>query len=186
MRKSTPSSEQSLKSELRRRKKLETAALSNEYIRESDAAIEKKLLSMPEYTAAQSVFCYYSVGREAATHGIMRQTLAYGKALALPVTLPGGEMYFARVSSLDELTAGIFGIPEPIGEPATPEPGDIIIVPALCADLEGNRIGHGAGYYDRYLGKTDCFSACLCRRALLEEHVPTEETDVRVSAVLTD
>ena len=186
MRRSIPSSEQSLKSELRRRKKLETAALSDEYIRESDAAIENKLLSLPEYASARTVFCYYSIGREVSTLGIIKHALSSGKVLALPVTLPDGVMYFARVNGTDELRTGRFGIPEPTGDPLSPGSGDIVIVPALCADMNGNRLGHGAGYYDRYLRKTDCFSVCLCRRVLLEERIPTEETDVPVSAVLTD
>ena len=63
---------------------------------------------------------------------------------------------------------------------------DIIIVPALCCDRYGNRLGHGAGYYDRYLAHSEAFSVCLCRKALLEEKLPAEDTDIAVSLVLND
>lgn len=63
---------------------------------------------------------------------------------------------------------------------------DIIIVPALCCDRYGNRLGHGAGYYDRYLAHSEAFSVCLCRKALIEEKLPTEDTDIAVSLVLSD
>lgn len=45
-----------------------------------------------------------------------------------------------------------FGIPEPKKqEVVMPELIDLVLIPMLCFDESGNRVGHGRGYYDRYL-----------------------------------
>lgn len=175
------------KARLRLRKKAELSELSSEYIKQSDAAIAEKLRSLKEYKNADVIFAYYSVGREVETHSLMREALRSGHRVALPVSGEAGEMYFRLVSSVDELIPGKFGIPEPSsGDIVSPGENDIMIVPALCCDRANNRLGHGAGYYDRYLAEHRCFSVCLCRSWLLEDSIPTESTDVRVNIVISD
>lgn len=193
MRKSTQSSKPHCeaveqKAQLRKRIGEELAALPESYIESSNAKIAKRLFAMPEYTAAKRVFAYYSVGREVSTPAIIEHALSRGKQVALPVCESKGVMHFVLVHSLSELKKGRYGIPEPQedGETVTPEADDIIIVPALCADKSNNRLGHGAGYYDRYLANTECFSVCLCRAMLLKDVLPAEQTDIKVSAVITE
>lgn len=185
IRSSSPLCEQ--KRILRREKERQTASLSPEYIKESDSIIAEKLLNLRELKNAETVFLYYSVGREVSTASLIEKLLDEGRSVALPVSGNNGVMSFYPVIGKDMLRPGKFGIPEP---PATREirPGakDIIIVPALCCDRYGNRLGHGAGYYDRYLAHSEAFSVCLCRKALLEEKLPTEDTDIAVSLVLSD
>lgn len=193
MRKSTQSSKLRCdtveqKAQLRKKISDELAALPESYIESSNAQIAKKLFAMPEYAAAKRVFAYYSVGREVSTQGIIEHALSQGKQVALPVCESKGIMHFVLVHSLSELKKGRYGIPEPSedGEAVTPNADDIIIVPALCADKSNNRLGHGAGYYDRYLAKAECFSVCLCRKRLLKDALPAEPTDYKVSAVITE
>ncbi len=175
------------KREIRSQKLRQIERLSDKYIRESDGAILNKLLSLVELNEADTVFLYHSVGREVSTVKLMQRLLKDGKRVALPVSGDDGAMEFYLLSSLSELTPGNFGIPEPpVEQPVKPKLGDIIIVPALCCDKRGHRLGHGAGYYDRYLAKYKCFSICLCRKKLLEDKLPAEDTDITVSLVLTD
>ncbi len=176
------------KAELRKLKKAQTAALDDEYIRLSDRRIAEKLIKMPEYQNASTVFAYYSVEREVDTQSIIDRVLKDGKVLALPRCEDNRSMSFRLVVSRDELKAGAFGIMEPSEKAPelVPAADDIIIVPALCCDEEGNRLGHGAGYYDRYLEKHGGITVCLCRKKLLEKEIPTEKTDIKVSKVLTE
>ncbi len=189
MRRSIPSSKPHCdKKALRAQKRSELEALPQGYIDESNAAIEAKLLSLPEYLSAKRVFIYFSIGNEIKTQGVISHALAVGKLVALPVCQDGGKMSFRLVSDLSELRSGKFGIPEPSPDAPelTPQAGDIMIVPALCCDTHGSRLGHGAGYYDRYLAEHACFTVCLCRKRMLESVIPTEPTDVAVSLVLTE
>ncbi len=172
---------------LRLLKTAQIESLGEDYIRESDEAILNKLLSLDEFRRAGTVFLYHSVGREVSTVKLIELLLREKRRTALPVSGAGGIMKFYPLESVSQLRQGRYGIPEP---PETlvvrPDGGDIIIVPALCCDSKGHRLGHGAGYYDRYLAETSCFSVCLCRSALLEDSLPAAGTDIRVSMVLTD
>ncbi len=172
---------------LRARKTAQLEGLDAEYIKSSDEAILNKLLSLDELKSAAVVFLYHSIGREVSTVKLIELLIESSRSIALPVSGNKGVMEFYPVNDPSQLRQGRYGIPEP---PATqalrPKKDDIIIVPALCCDRSGHRLGHGAGYYDRYLAGTDCFSVCLCRRALLEDRLPVESTDIKVSMVLTD
>ncbi len=189
MKRSTPSSKQLCeeKRALRIRKAAQLEELDDEYIRESDEAILNKLLCLEELKRAGTVFLYSSVGREVSTVKLVELLLRDGRSIALPVSGAKGSMEFYPLSCVSQLRQGRYGIPEPpVTDAVRPERGDIMIVPALCCDRSGHRLGHGAGYYDRYLAGSDCFSVCLCRKALMEDALPVESTDVKVSMVITD
>lgn len=54
--------------------------------------------------------------------------------------------------SIDQIIESKKGIPEPTnGTLARVEEIDIIIVPLLCADINGYRVGYGKGFYDRFI-----------------------------------
>jgi len=174
------------KKEFRARVRAMTAQLDEAYIASSNEGITAAVLSLPEYRRAERVFAYSAMGRECATAGILEDAAAGGKTLALPVVLGDGQMVFAEYRG--ELSAGAFGIGEPAGETETlvPTEKDIMVVPALCCDKEGYRMGRGGGYYDRYLAGCRAFTVCLCREALLAEKVPREWNDLPVLAVITE
>ena len=175
------------KSRVREQKKEELRKLSPEYIERSDAVIAERLVALPEYRSAETVFAYYSIGREVTTHALIRAAIDSGRSVALPVSGSAGRMSFQLIFDLDELVPGKFGIPEPrTGAAVTAGRTDIIIVPALCCDRYNNRLGYGAGYYDRYLAEHPCLSVCLCRSRLLEARIPVEETDVPVNIVISE
>ena len=173
------------KEQARQAVKTAALALRDGYIARSNAGLMKRVLSLPELSEAGRVFAYWSVEREPDTHGILAAVTALGKQVALPRTAGGGKMTFA--SCAGGLLPGRFGIPEPTGEDVlSPQPGDVMLVPALCADRLGYRLGRGGGYYDRYLAAHPVFSLCLCREALLRENLPREWNDLPVSAVITE
>ena len=75
----------------------------------------------------------------------------------------------------------------PLAGRVEPESGDMIIVPALCFDRQGYRLGQGGGYYDRWLElHPELFSVGLCRERFLQERVPREAHDMRVRCVATE
>ncbi len=138
--------------------------------------------------AAQRVFLYLSVRREADTRRLIRRLLEEGKTVALPVSLSGGEMFFARYLPGGLTEGSVVPIPEPDADAPRLEPqdGDLILVPALTFDLEGYRLGQGGGYYDRFLSAHDLFSVGLARDALLMREVPREAHDCAVACLVTE
>lgn len=137
-----------------------------------DVRITLQVLSLPAFQAAERIFAYCSVVPEVDTHAILAQARRRGKTVALPVTQPDGQMRFARFDGA--LVPGRFGIPEPPRSARTllPQPGDLMLVPALA--------------YDRFLARVDCCTVGLIRAAFLLDALPAEWNDVPVSAVITE
>jgi 5-formyltetrahydrofolate cyclo-ligase len=82
------------------------------------------------------------------------------KTFAPRVNSTTGEIDALPFREDSPLTLSKWGIPEPSdGEPAQPEEMDIVLVPLLCFDAGGHRVGYGKGYYDRFLAK--CRPGCV-------------------------
>ncbi|MFH1513333.1 MAG: 5-formyltetrahydrofolate cyclo-ligase [Bacillota bacterium] len=163
-------------------------SLSDAYIERSDRGIREALLALDVWKQASTVFIYVSVGREPETRGIILAALAAGKTVAVPRCLRGGEMEARVIQSLDGLMPGPFGIPEPGAGHRLLPPQDIelAVAPCVAADRQGFRLGHGGGYYDRYLAKVHCPAVCLCRARLLQNALPHDALDRPMDRVITE
>ena len=86
------------------------------------------------------------------------------------------------------LVKASFGISEPGEDCPLLDRGDIglVLVPAVCYDRLGYRLGFGGGYYDRWLEGFSGVKVGLCREAVLREAVPTEAHDAKVDILLTE
>ena len=87
--------------------------LSPRYLELSGQAIAARLLAMPEYQAAGTVFCFAGAGREVDTRPILENALARRKTLCLPLCTSPGQMELRQVTALEQLVPGAFGIPAP-------------------------------------------------------------------------
>ena len=174
------------KSALRLRVRRQISELEERYISSSDRGIMQNVLDLAEFISATRVFAYAAMGRECATAGLIRSAVSAGKAVGLPRALGRGRMVFARYAG--ELATGRYGIPEPPAEAEAllPGRGDALIVPALCCDEAGYRLGQGGGYYDRLLAGCRAVSICLCRERLLRKKIPREWNDLAVDIVVTE
>ena len=178
------------KTALRRAMRQKQAALPADYCRTASGRIQDIILSSGAYRDARSIFLYLSLPGEPATDRILSQALRDGKEVYVPKCVSRTEMLAVRIRDLSGLKPGAFGIPEPetVTETRTAEELDLILVPCLAASKDGRRLGHGAGYYDRFLaapGAADR-AVCLCFSRLLCDEIPTEGTDVRIPLVITD
>ena len=83
----------------------------------------------------------------------------------------------------------MYGTQEPSPErriKINPEIFDLVIVPGVAFDRQGGRLGHGKGYYDRFLELTSAFRLALAFDCQLLETVPTELHDVPMNAILSE
>ena len=71
---------QAEKQQLRKTMRALEARLSERYLEQSDRRIAAQLLAMPEYQAAETVFCFVSVGREINTRPVLNAALEIGRA----------------------------------------------------------------------------------------------------------
>ncbi len=155
---------------------------------ESNRKIEEGVLALPEWKKARVVFCYVSVRNEPSTRGLLSAALESGKRLCVPRCEGQGIMQARQISLLNALKPAPHGLLEP-DESAAIVPVteiELAIIPCVAADRRGYRIGHGGGYYDRYLANLDCPTVCLCRGWALFPTVPIEGHDLPVRIVRTD
>lgn len=154
------------------------------------AAVCRQLMTLPEITAAKTVFSYVAVDSEtdlAAFHEWAQQS---GKTLAFPVTHAGGMMEAMVPRDAESWVQARFGLYEPAPERSAlilPESLDVVIVPCVAFDDQLRRLGHGAGYYDRYLPQ--CTKACRIAVAFEAQKLPqvcTTELDAAMDAVVTE
>ena len=108
-----------------------------------------------------------------------------GHPIVLPETPPRGQpLVFRRWAPGDALLPGRFGTQHPEGDPADPE---WLLVPLLAFDSAGNRLGYGAGYYDRTLAGLPGRVAVGCAFAAQQvAAVPVDHTDAQLDAIATE
>ena len=173
------------KETLRNKLWFERETISPERREAAAAAIFARIRELPEFAQAQTVYLYASVGAEVPTSRMIGYCLSHGKIVCLP-RIDGEHMSFRRITSPLDLHPGVMGIPEPGDKaPEVASPG-FMMVPGLAFDRNGNRLGYGGGYYDRYLaGRSDLFTVGLAYGCQIVDTVPTEFNDVPLCAVAT-
>lgn len=152
---------------------------------EAEAAMRNALFGLEVWERARNLFIYVSVFPEPDTHEIIRRALFEDKRVAVPRVNTEGSMSSRVVSDLSVLRPGMYGIPEPPECAPVMEQPDLVVIPCLACDRNGYRLGHGGGYYDRYLSTHECFSICLCPDELLFDSVPHDERDRKPDIILT-
>lgn len=125
-------------------------SLSDERFSSLNKKIQEKLETLDTFRKAKKIAIYVSYRHEADTRDLMEKHFQ-DKVLAVP-RIENKEMNFYVIHSFDELKKGYFGVDEPVTD-ILMKPGDIdlIIVPLLLFDRKRNRVGYGAGFYDRYM-----------------------------------
>ncbi len=176
------------KQRIRLETRLISEKLTPEYRQEASREIARQVLEHPLWKQAGTVMMYSSLPGEPDTRSLMKTALREGKTLLLPRCLEAGRMEALPVKDPGELMPGTLGIPEPA--PAKdgtriPEP-DLVLVPCVAAAPNGIWLGHGAGYYDRFLAEHSAKTICLCFRKLLRSDLPAEMTDISMDYVISD
>lgn len=155
--------------------------------------ITEHVLKSSHWQYATHIALYFSVQKEVNTHGLIERAWQEGKVIYLPKCLPKQKLLsFYRVDRWEQLGKPYFGIKEPIPEQCTllkAEELELVIVPGLCFDREGFRIGYGGGYYDRFLAQLNRAIPRLSlsfQFQLFDHPLPREHTDQPVDRIITD
>ena len=156
-------------------------------------ALTASLVSLPQFASARTVLATMGIGSEWSTADFLAQAAAGGKRIVLPrVSAPPRRLQLHAVGDLQrDLTPGVWNIPEPDParcEAVTLDDVDFALVPALCADREGFRLGYGAGYFDGLLAGRKALPFCVTAlpAAFIVERLPHEAHDVPVDLVIDE
>ena len=138
---------------------------SSRELKEWNTALESRLLEHPSFLSSETVFTYVSMEEEPDTRELISTALSMGKEVFVPRCIPGKErqMEAVPIRSWEDLEEGTLGILEPKKEIAGSERRQfsLMLIPCVAADRRGGRLGHGAGYYDRFLKDAGGRKLCL-------------------------
>ncbi len=178
------------KNELRAKIKKQRSLLDQKLWNDWSAQIYKSVIESKFYSQAHSIHCYVSMNarKEVDTHAIINHCLNGGKAVFIPVMdTASNKLFHTEIADLNDLKANIWGVLEP-DNPTLKKYflGDAIIIPLLAADANGNRLGYGKGYYDRFLATTNALKIGLIFDQFLVDHVPVEDHDIPLDIIITE
>jgi 5-formyltetrahydrofolate cyclo-ligase len=136
-----------LRTELRRRR----AALTAADVAAASRQIDRLLWRLPFMARCRSLACYLAVRQEVDCAPMMAAAWSRRRMVLLPM-LHARQLAFAPYQRDMPMVRNRFGIPEPEAPGQHTYHGaeiDVVLVPLVGFDPHGNRLGMGAGYYDR-------------------------------------
>ena len=94
--------------------------------------------------------------KEVETNKILSYLYSLNKIVATSKILSNRDLVHLRINKQTRYIENKFNILEPdSSEEVLPSELDVIFIPLLCFDKQGNRVGYGGGYYDKFLSKTN-------------------------------
>ena len=185
---------------MRRWARARVAALPAVERAKASEALAASVGSWPGFAGAKVVACFSGALDEVDTGPLIRRILTEGKTLLLPYVhagisrdadaVGGKTLGMAAITDPEkDLEEGVFGIQEPKAHlriAVTPAP-DLVLVPGLCFDARGGRLGKGFGYYDRYLAESKAFKLGICFDAqIAPKNLALEPHDQFLDAVVSE
>lgn len=185
----TDISSSEVKREIRRKMLALRRALSDDEAVKKAESVTSWILTLPEYKKAKRIMAFLAMKGESNLDGLIARALSDGKEVYVPVCLPERQMEAGRLLDMDHFVRGPLGLRDlPKGyDTVSPEKLDLVLVPGVACDREGNRLGMGAGYYDRYLVHVPFEKRIAALWDFqVAEAIPSEPFDERIAKIVTD
>ena len=163
--------------------------LSQAYRQEAQNKIYQQVFDLPLFKAAKSVLIYTSTEEEMDTRPIIEEGWKLGKTMTVPRVYPKRQMEAHVITPDSTYQVSKFGIPEPLADSPIIDPQDLdlIIMPCVSCNNQGQRIGYGGGFYDCFLLRAKNVPVILPYFAKLQsEEIPTEDHDQTADVVITE
>ncbi|HDN67904.1 MAG: 5-formyltetrahydrofolate cyclo-ligase [Candidatus Latescibacteria bacterium 4484_181] len=171
--------------------------LPEEQVQQKSKLIIDRLRRFPLYQRAEVIHCYLSVPKlgEVDTHDLIKQALKNGKRVVVPVTdFKRRVIKHSEIKSFEELEQKPSGLKEPKRgylRPIDLKLIDLVILPCVAIDPQGNRIGMGGGFYDRFLSDLHALSrlpptVVLAYEFQMVDRIETGPKDVGVEWIITE
>ncbi|WP_430810921.1 MULTISPECIES: 5-formyltetrahydrofolate cyclo-ligase [unclassified Carboxylicivirga] len=149
-------------------------------------AIFRQLEDSPFFETAKTLLLYWAMADEVPTQAFINRWYKK-KAIYLPV-IDGQDLKIVQYLGEDKLVAGAkYGIPEPNGPALIDESIiEIVVVPGVAFDAHNNRMGRGAGYYDRILKRLpSALKIGLAFDFQMVEQLPVEPHDIAMDQIIS-
>lgn len=183
------------KASLRAQARQARASLIEDAVQQFSSDICKQIIELPAFQQASRVACYLPFEQEVDLLPLIQQGWQDGKEIYVPIVIATDtkKMDFYPYTPSSKLHTNHFGINEPLVSHDTKAIDlhelDLLIVPVVAFDRQCNRIGQGAGYYDRYLSHSPDEKPIRLGAAYEIQQVnniPTDKWDVPLDLVVTE
>ncbi|MBU3182081.1 5-formyltetrahydrofolate cyclo-ligase [Clostridium psychrophilum] len=159
----------------------------------SSTQIIDTIMKLPKFINCKNIMLYISFNKEVDTYPLAKWCLAHGKTVIAPYCIkPTKQIIPYKINNLtSDLIKSTFGVMEPnhnLLDKVNIEDIDLIIVPGVVFDNDCNRIGLGAGYYDRFLLKIlkSTLTIGIAYDYQIIDKVPTDKFDIPLDFIITE
>ena len=178
------------KTEIRKKYKSLRKSLSESEIDNRSLAISNELLKLSIWGKSfYHIFLTIEEQKEVNTEYILN--ILSGKDKNIVISRSNFEDYSMShflLSDSTKLKKNKYNIPEPIdGIEISISKIDVVFVPLLAFDINGNRVGYGKGFYDRFLEacKSDTIKIGLSFFEAETESIDTSRNDIKLDYGIT-
>ncbi|KAK0192701.1 hypothetical protein F5146DRAFT_1041128 [Armillaria mellea] len=175
-------------------------------IEEQSKAVTDGVLALDAFRKSKTISCYLSMPTmELDTSTLVQEIVRSNKTLYVPKILPDGSMDFLEIHGADDiksLPSGLWGIREPgptwNGIPrrnaldAGCDKLDMVLVPGVAFDRTLSRLGHGKGYYDKYISEYEASGrprpllvALALQEQVVDSILPVDDHDQKMDMIVT-
>lgn len=177
---------QALRREILQKRK----SLHTDKKQEWDNLVFEHTISLQAFQNAALILCYVSMAQEVDTRKLLQFCFAINKQVAVPKVMKNGEMQFFYLSSFDQLEQGHFGVMEPSLQKTkcveTYPKGAVCITPGLCFSKNGDRLGYGKGYYDKFFTSFKGEKIALTYSEFILDNIPNGEQDKKMETIISE
>lgn len=139
--------------------------------------------------SAHTILFFAPMADELDIWPVLEQSMAFGTNCALPFFDAEKKTYGARLLKhlATDIVIGKYGVREPAAtcEEIPLDQFDLVLIPGMAFDLQGNRLGRGRGFYDRILATASGVKCGVAYDFQLQEKIPTEPHDAKVNFIVT-
>lgn len=153
-----------------------------------------QIIALDLYQSAATILCYAALPTEISIDPLITHALKNDKAVCIPaINWDTKAMRPVQIRSLDnDLQIGRYGLRSPISEckPVPDAQISLALIPGLGFDPSGQRLGRGAGFYDRWIEqRLQCDDPIalvgVCFDEQLVERIPTDPHDQIMHQIVT-
>ncbi|CAI4229835.1 unnamed protein product [Auanema sp. JU1783] len=188
-----------MKKDLRKKIAGVLSTISEEDIERQTSIVAAKISSMPAFQNSKRISIYVNTSGEIKTDSIINLCFEQQKEVFIPQFIKGDKrMKMLKVTKdgFSQLSTTLWNIRQPEKDCGWPEyhesgPLDLVLLPGVAFTKDGHRLGHGMGFYDRFLwehkekfGKLPKLMGLALKDQMVDQ-VPVTETDVTIDSVVS-
>lgn len=176
------------KAQLRNEIAHKRAMLDVQWLETASARVVENIQTLDAFKTAKTIALYKAIAGEVLLEPLFAICWKLGKRTCIPVFNPETKRYeMAEVAAEARFSTGHYGIQEPLAASRIAMDAiDLVAVPGVAFDRNGNRLGRGGGYYDRLLADFTGLSAAVAFDFQILPTIPCEPHDRPIDAIITE